>query len=104
MASCHAINGIVYKNRRNVLAPVGGVDDFCCANRCQIAVALVGEHEFVQADPFYDCTHSGNSTVGGLDCITVEEFVNKHGTVYGRNCNGISKIPSSTKDSATDLP
>ena len=43
----HSVDRVVHEDRRELLAAVGGMDDLCRADRGEVAVALVADHQVI---------------------------------------------------------
>src|SRR6266567_82180 len=88
LAAGHAVGGVVDEEHRDVLAPVGGVDDLGGADGSQIAVPLVGKDEAVGTRPLHAGCDSRGTAVGGLNHVYVEIAVEKNGASHGGNTDG----------------
>ena len=85
----HAVDGIVDENNGDVLATIGGMNGFASAYGSQVAVALVGKHQFVGLQALDGCSHGRCASVSSFRHIDVDIVISKHGTTHRSHTNGI---------------
>src|SRR5208283_5627298 len=89
LATRHAIDSVVHEKDSDLLPAVGGVDDLRRADGRQIAVALIGNYDFVRAGSFDSGGHSGGAAVRGLHVAYVKIVVGKHRATHGTDKDGL---------------
>ena len=89
MSAGHAVYCVVDEYHCYVFGAVGGVNGFAGANSSHVAVALVGEYEFVGLQALDGGCHSRCATVCSLNHVDVDVVVGKHGTAHRCNAYGI---------------
>ncbi|CAN4026232.1 hypoxanthine phosphoribosyltransferase, partial [Dysosmobacter welbionis] len=85
----HAVDGIVDKDGRELLAPHGGVDDLRRADGGQVTVALVGEHRLMGMGALDAGSYGRRPAVGGLLHVAVEILVREDGAAHGAHADGV---------------
>ena len=89
LSACHAIDGVVDEDHGDVLATVEGMDGLACADASHVAVALIGEDEFVRPEAF-DGRGTGRCTsVAGFNPIDIDVAIGEHGTADGADGDGV---------------
>ena len=78
LAAGHAVNRIIDVDDRNAVAPITGMDRLAGPDRGQIAVALIGKHEFRRIEALGGRGDCGGPAVGRLDPVDVDIIVSQH--------------------------
>ena len=64
---------------------IGGVDDLCNSNRCQISISLVGEDDSILSGPFHSGGHGRGPSMRCFQDIDIEIFVHEDGATHRGN-------------------
>ena len=89
LPACHAVDGVVHENHRDVFAAVQGVDSLARTDTGDITVALIGEHEAVGPQALAGSGERGGAAVGGFLPVDVDVFVGEHGAAHGTDADGL---------------
>ena len=101
LAAGHAVHGVVDEEDGDVLAAIGRVQDLGRADRGQVAIALVGEHDLVRLRALQAGRHRRRAPMRGFDRIHVEVVVHQHRTADRRDHDRLlPQMPSSSIASA----
>ena len=68
---------------------VGGVDSFCCAYGCEVAVALISEHYVLGVQTAEGCRYGGRTSVGCFNPVYIYIVVGKYGATDRRNADSL---------------
>ena len=89
LSACHAVYGVVYENRDNVLASVEGMDCLTGPDTGEVAVALVSEHKAVWPQALDSRGNSERPAMCGLLPVYVDVPVGEHGASDGTDTYGL---------------
>src|SRR4051812_37707047 len=89
MTSGHPVDAVVDEEDGDVLATVGGVNDFRGADGGEIAVTLVGDDHRVRIGALHGSRNRGRASVSGLHVAGIEIVVGKDGTADGTDEDGV---------------
>jgi hypothetical protein len=87
LAAGHPVDCVVDEEDCDLFTAVGGVDDFGGADGSEVAVALIGDDDFVGAGSL-DCGGRGGAAVRHLDVANVEVIIGEHGAADGTDEDG----------------
>ena len=88
LSASHAVDGVVDKDDRDVVATVQGVDGFSRADAGQVAVALIGKHQAVGPEALAGAGQGRSASVGGLLPVDVKVAVGKDGASHRTDADG----------------
>ena len=74
----HAIDGIVHEEDGDLFAAIGGVHDFGGADRREVAVSLIGDHDLVGTGALDGGGAGGRASVGDLHIAHIEIVIGEH--------------------------
>src|SRR4029077_19445787 len=89
LPTCHAVNRVVHEEDADLLAAVCGMNDLGGADRSQVAIALISNHDLVRAGALQCSSGSGSAPVRDLYVSHVEVIVRKDRTADGADENGL---------------
>ena len=74
----HAIDRIVDEEDADFFSAIGGVHDFRRADRGQVSIALIGDHDLVRTGPLQAGGRGGSAAVRNLHVAHVEIVVGEN--------------------------
>ena len=84
----HTEDGVIDEDDGELFGAMGGVDDFGGSDCGEVAVALIGEDDFVGVGSFHTRCDCGRSAVGDLNHINVKIIISENRTADGCDADG----------------
>src|SRR5205807_6416902 len=85
----HAVDCVIDEEDADLLTAIGGMNDLSGADRRQVAVALIGNHDLVRAGALQSSSGRGSTPVRHLNVPHIEVVVRKYRAADGTDENGL---------------
>src|SRR5262249_28079416 len=88
LAAGHSVDTVVYKDDGDGFSAIGGMHDLGGADRGQVAIALVTDHDAVRPAALDGARHSRRTPVSDLNVADIEVVIREDGAAHGTNEDG----------------
>ena len=89
LAASHAVDRVVDEENGDLFSAIGGMDDLGRADRGEVAISLIGDHNLVRAGALQSGSGSGSAAMRHLHVAHVKIVVSENGTADRTHQDGL---------------